>query len=353
MKASHQSFLPIFMTLCCGLAGLVQAPAALALVEYGEPSKGGQFNFSAPGNPSGGASPGAAPSLPRYNVSKPSEVGAKGKSSEVQSFASTGGSRGGVKGGGEHFFRFNTTYDSLRFGSGMGDASGSRVGLYRMQLGLETPYNIFINGETYFAQSESKALNPTDKPDKFWQGNSLAILGFNWLALGEAHERVKIDLYGGMQFPLGNSSFASTRTDYVAGMSTTKTFYNFALGLEAEIRMMGAPKSEQELAVGNLTQLALGLGWLISSDIRLEVEGQYVRMSAYSKDERINRLKKDVTYSGITSRLFLGITSGVEWLLGGSFQGKKLADSNIASARLYNMKNIYGNSLFTGLQITL
>ncbi len=218
---------------------------------------------------------------------------------------------------------------------------------------FQTQYNLYMDFSYWAATSELKNSEGEDESLENENGRLKFILGFNWLRFGSAQEMATVDLYGGALFK-GSGGVASTRTDKVIGVETSKRFYNFALALGYEYHITGTPSAESESAIGNINILKTSLGWMVSNDISFTLEGGMVKLASNDNPDRVNKIDEEVEFSYVRPTVILGLSPNVGLEMGGVFRTRRAQNTNsLVSAKLWNIPGAYGNSLFAGLKITI
>lgn len=227
-----------------------------------------------------------------------------------------------------------------------------KVSLYSINGHFQTPYNIFLDFSYWSASTDSSNLSESNKQQ--W-GNPTFKLGFNWLTFGAAQDQATIDFYAGAMLPgQKKSDFASSRLDKIAGVEVTKRFYDFALQLGYEIRLPSAPKAETETSIGNIQKITAALGWKVSEDIRFAVEGVMYKIGHNDLNISGSTFSKDLEVSYVSPKVSLGLASFVDLELGALYQTRKVEiKDDLVQARLWDLKGLYGNSLFANLSFSL
>lgn len=244
-------------------------------------------------------------------------------------------------------FSIRGGYQSLGVKTSQGEG---KLTMFKSDLHFQTAYDLFLSASHYYATSDSKVLNGDGNTHS---GNPTVKLGLNWIKIGGTGTEAGVDLYGGAMIK-GASLYASSRTDKIVGIETSKRFYDFALGLGYEFRLTGTPSKIEEVAIGNISRLSAAFGWVVSSDIRFLLEGASYTISPYKDELREARLDHRVSFSSVSPQVHLGLASIVELLLGARFQTKtKGVDDQVVGARLWDLEGLYGNAIFTGLNISM
>jgi hypothetical protein len=223
----------------------------------------------------------------------------------------------------------------------------------KLNLGLmvHTPYDLYLDISYWEAKSSFDIVDNSLKNT----GNARYVLGFNWFK-GQGS---RADIYVGRVQGAEESQFASSRSDNVIGLETTKQIESVVLGFGAEYRITGKPSEESEYAVGNITQLSAGIGWIVSNDIRFTFEAYAYKVAQNNDDGITNKLGKEYTFSTFEPKLHLQLFPAVEMELAGSFRTNKPDLKNdteiqeFIGAKLLDLKGSYGNSIYAGLNFSI
>ncbi|WP_372654666.1 hypothetical protein [Halobacteriovorax sp.] len=218
---------------------------------------------------------------------------------------------------------------------------------------FQTQYNLYMDFSYWAATSELRNNDGEDESLENEKGRLKFIVGFNWLRFGSAQEMATVDIYGGALFK-GSGGVASTRTDKVIGIETSKRFYNFALALGYEYHITGTPGAETESEIGNINLLKTSLGWMVSNDISFTLEGGMVTLAKSESTDRVNKIDEETEFSYVKPSVILGLSPNVGLEMGGVFRTRRAQNTNsLVSAKLWNIPGAYGNSLFAGLKIRI
>ena len=216
---------------------------------------------------------------------------------------------------------------------------------------IQTNYNVFTNINYWYASSDSDSLASTSRTQA---GNPTVRLGFNWLKFGKAEEMATIDLYGGAMFKATDSEFGSSRFDKLAGVETSKRFFDLALALGWELRITGSPSNPDESAIGNINKLSAAIGWRVSPDINFSVEGVNYKVSGNKGTEYDSIMTRGFSFSYISPKMNLKIGTFIGLEMGAIFRTDKVEISEeIVGAKLWDLEGLYGNSIFGGLNLTI
>lgn len=222
------------------------------------------------------------------------------------------------------------------------EIESQKYGAIILNTHFQTPFNIYFDLSYWNARSSSGSQN----------GNPKAIIGFNWIRFGAPSEEARLDLYGGAKIS-GNSDLASSRTDKIFGVETTKRFGSFGLGIGYDISVVGTPKKSNELAIGNINRITMSGGWIVSNDIEFELEAESFKVAS-GDDQLSNRLAKSISFSCLSPKLNLALAPAVNLELGARFRTKKAtSEQDLKAAKLFDLHGAYTNSLFAGLNLTL
>jgi hypothetical protein len=234
-------------------------------------------------------------------------------------------------GGSRSDFTLSTNYEISQINS-------NKVGSINYDMHFQTPYNIFLDTSYWQADYLGKNLS----------GNPKFILGFNWIKFGNQADEARLDLMAGMRLP-GQAGLASTRTDKIFGLETTKRFFNFGLGLGYELTMTGNPKNHDEMSVGNIHRLSVSAGWMVSNDIQFELEAENFKVMESSDLTSVNRLSTTQSFSTLSPKINLGLSSYINFILGARYQMQRAP----IAAKVFDFHGAYSNSVFTGLNFSI
>lgn len=233
-------------------------------------------------------------------------------------------------------FSFTANYEAR-------EIEAEKMGVINLNTHLQTPFNVFLDLTYWNAQNSEGPQN----------GNPKGIIGFNWLRFGDPSNEAKLDLYAGAKLS-GTSALASSRTDKIFGVETTKRFGTFGLGIGFDTTLTGAPKNSDDMSIGNIQRIAVSGGWMVSNDIQFELEAENFKISESSDANRVNRLENSVSFSALSPKLNLILAPGIGVEMGARFRTNKPKTSqDLRSAKLFDLHGAYSNSLFTGLNLSL
>lgn len=233
-------------------------------------------------------------------------------------------------------FSLSTNYESTEINS-------EKIGVLNFNTHLQTPFNVYLDMSYWQAQTKAGSQS----------GNPRFILGFNWLRFGSPSEEARLDIYGGGRFA-GSSEMASSRTDKIFGVETTKRFGTFGLGLGYDMTMTGAPKKETDMSLGNIHRIVVSGGWMVSNDIQFEVELENFKINPAKDSTRANKLTETASFSTLSPKLNLMIVPAVNLEMGARFRtNKPKIGQSLASAKLFDLHGAYSNSLFAGLHFNI
>jgi hypothetical protein len=244
-------------------------------------------------------------------------------------------------------FELSTDYESINVQS---DTAVGKVSKLNFDGYFETNYNLFLDLSFWTASSEQIAI--ADQSD-YQKGNPVAKMGFNFFRHGAVSEMSSIDIFGGASFGAKNSNFATSRTDKIFGVTSSKRFMQFVFGMQYEYRITGAPKDSVEMGIGNMQLLSATLGWQVSRDISFFLEGGTVKIAGKNDADRELSLGEKVSFGYVNPELQLGISPSVQLSLGAIFRTKRLRQENIVAAKLWDVKGSYGSSIIAGLKLSI
>jgi hypothetical protein len=228
-------------------------------------------------------------------------------------------------------FSFSSNYE-------ISQLKTEKVGTMNFDLHIQSPYNVFLDGSFWQANYKGKSQ----------AGNPKIILGFNWLKIGNASDEARLDLLAGMRLP-GQSELATSRTDKIFGVETTKRFMNFGLGLGYDLTLAGDTKKQDETSIGNIHRFSVSAGWMVSNDIQFELEAENFKVNPAADQTRSNRLIAPASFSTLSPKMNLGIASFVNFVLGARFQMQK----SPLDAKVFDLHGANSNSIFTGLNFNI
>jgi hypothetical protein len=227
---------------------------------------------------------------------------------------------------------------SLTTGYEISEIKSEKVGSINFDLHFQTPYNVFFDGSFWQADYQGKGQ----------AGNPKFTLGLNWLKIGSPSDEARLDLTAGMRLA-SKSEIATSRTDKIFGIETTKRFMSFGVGLAYDLTIASEPTNEAEMAIGNIHRIAVSTGWMVSNDIQFELEAENFRVLQSSDTNRPNRLQAPISFSTLSPKLNLGLSPYVNFILGARYQMQKTT----VSAKIFDLHGANSNSIFTGLNISI
>lgn len=305
------------ITLTVLLGIILFSSQAFALVDYSEPTA----QAPAKKRPS------------RIKINK--RPGNSMKASRPSSNSSAGSSIGE--------FSLGTSYQSSNIE--IGEKVG-KVNAWHFDGRFQTNYGFYLSASHYVGSSDSLDLT---EESEIQQGNPVAKIGFNWLQFGGGADAGTIDIIAGASFGQSNSDFASSRTDKIFGVETTKKIASMVLGLGYEYRITGSA-GEEEMNIGNIQQMYVVLGWMATPDIRFSLEAGTYKIGL---GEGTYFLDEKTSFGYASPQVHLAISPFVSLDLGAIFRTKRLGNDELINARLYDLKGAYGSSLLAGLTMAL
>jgi len=233
-------------------------------------------------------------------------------------------------------FSLTTNYEAI-------EINNQKAGVLNFNTHVQTPFNVYFDLSYWQAQTKIGSQS----------GNPKFILGFNWLRFGSPSEEARLDIYGGARMK-GSSELASSRTDKIFGVETTKRFGTFGLGLGYDITMTGTPKKENDMSLGNIHRIAVSGGWMVSNDIQFEVELENFKINPAKDQSRPVRLSEAASFSTLSPKLNLTIVPAVNLEMGARFRtNKPKNEGQLSQAKLFDLHGAYSNSLFAGLNFNI
>jgi hypothetical protein len=244
-------------------------------------------------------------------------------------------------------FRFNSSYETLTVETTKGD---SKVNFYNFDGHVDLPYELYIDMSYYMARAGDYKMTETTSTQN---GNIQAKLGVRWLEFGSGHNRSAVDFLVGGVFA-EKSDFATSRSDKIFALETTKILGVLGLGLGYEVRLTGTPDKDTEVDVGTIQKMSAMVAMQLTGDIRLSVEGNYYNIGMGEPNGDRPYLSKKVSFGVLNPNLNLSISPMVDLSLGGSFRSKRATNQEeLADAGLWYQRGIFGNSVHAGLNINL
>lgn len=310
------NFIKIFLTLLVGIVLL--STNALALVDYSSPVDSE-----------------ARSKTPRRKI----KIN-KRPSNSVQATSSP--SRASSRSLG--VFELRTSYLSQNIE--VGNRTG-KVDSWAFEGQFQTSYGVYLVANHYMASS--KSLDLTSKSEN-QQGNPSVKIGFNWLRFGGGADAGSVDILVGASFGQGNSDFATSRTDKIFGIETTKRMGVMVLGIGYEFKVTGTPGTEEELDIGNIQKMYAVLGWMATGDIRFSFEAGTYKVNLGDGNYGLD---KKTSFGYVAPELHLALSPSVSLDLGAIFRTKRLGNEDLIDARLYDLKGAYGSSILAGLSLAL
>lgn len=250
---------------------------------------------------------------------------------------------------GERYFSVTSGIETLELPY---QNENNKVSMYALSGHFQTPYNIYMDASYWAASAKPETV--TDK-GSIQLGNPTIKLGLNWLTLGGAQDLATFDFTAGLMLAgPKNSDFASSRMDKMFGVELTKRFYDFALQLGYEYRLAGDPKLSRETPTGNIQKITTSLGWKVSYDISFALEGVMYKVGRNDLNRSGAGLSNDLNFAYVSPKLSLGLASFIDLEMGALYRTRRVSPKDdIVEARLWDLKGLYGNSLFANLVLSL
>jgi len=213
--------------------------------------------------------------------------------------------------------------------------------LVKVGMKYQTDFNLYVDTSFWAGKVGG---------DTFGPGNLQLALGYGLSGVGNA----TLDLVAGVNFSTWDSHYASGRVDQIYSLFSTKRFSSFIFGLGTQWRVTSDSKLEEVTSIGNIGTYFVMLGLEISKDINIFIEGGLVSIAPGKANGSGNYLKQKMKYTYLSPLLQLGIFSQLWVELGAAFKiNDEGYDDSLAGARLFDLKGIYGNSLFTEIKYAL
>ena len=222
------------------------------------------------------------------------------------------------------------------------EIESSKYGFVNLNTHFQTPFNMYLDLSYWSATTKAGSQN----------GNPKILLGLNWFKFGGPSDEAKIDFIAGTKLS-GKSQLASSRTDKIFGLETTKKFGSFGMGFGYDLTLTGTAKNDTEMDIGNIHRIVVSGGWMVSNDIQFEMEAENFRITEGSSDKLVT-LSKEITFSTLSPKLNLSLAPAVNLELGARFRmSKPASNQDLKLAKLYDVHGAYSNSMFAGLGISL
>ena len=219
---------------------------------------------------------------------------------------------------------------------------------YKMNLYYRPQSDLYIKLGYYFGFADSLNLNENQSR----KGNLDLRVVANWLSWSNGSFNSKLDLFGGVSLKESNSNFGASRTDKMIGFETSRNFSNLIFSLGHEYHMTGKPKNQGELAIGDIRKYYGVLGWKVTPDINFAVEAVHYKISPTSKS--YDSLKNKVSSGHLSPWLFLNLSKKFDFILGAVFRTNKIRqEEELRRARLWSHQGLYGNSIFTKINLNI
>jgi len=107
------------------------------------------------------------------------------------------------------------------------------------------------------------------------------------------------------------------------------------------------------MKIGNIFKSSAFLGWAVSNDIKIQVEGVNVKIQQ-SDDSIYPSLNQDISFNYLSPRLFLGIIPNCDLTIGATYSiGNQIDPDTLAQARLWDLNNGMGNSIYAGVNVSM
>ncbi len=260
----------------------------------------------------------------------------------------SGGSSTKVKSGARSkVFNIYTTYETLKIKN---ESSTSKVNIINLVARLDTIYSVFLESSYHLYSTNNDSITSSSK---YQNGNLKALVGFNWLNLGPKFRETMLDLYAGSIIGNTNSDYSTSRNDSFVGVETRKNFFRVVVGLGYEARFVGSAKNNSEMKIGNIFKSSAFLGWAVSNDIKIQIEGVNVKIQ--QSDNSISpALNQDISFNYLSPRLFLGIISNCDLTIGATYGfGGQIDPGILSQARLWDLNYGMGNSVYAGINVSM
>ena len=211
---------------------------------------------------------------------------------------------------------------------------------------FQSHYNIYLDLSYWTANARSRKL--FDDKRGFQKGNPTGLVGINWFETGPVDQRASMDILLGGTLGEKNSSLAFSRNDTSFGIKTVKYFGPVSLKITYTHTKTGRPKRQEEMDIGPLQSIQGTLYWK-RPRTSFSLESGAHRIRAVGEDIHPLRLTKKISFAYLGSHMTFHLGDRIQLKLGAVFKTRGSTDHSLLSAKLYNVKGSYGNSLFIGL----
>ena len=227
-------------------------------------------------------------------------------------------------------------------------SKNDNASFYKMNLYYRPQSDLYLKLGYYFGLADSLNLNESQSK----KGNLDFRFVANWLSWSNGSFNSKLDLFGGVSLKETNSNFGSSRTDKIVGFETSRNFSNLIFSLGHEYHMTGKPSNQGELAIGDIRKYYGVLGWKVTSDINFALEAVHYEVASTSKASY--SLKNKVSSGHLSPWLFLNLSKKFDFILGAVFRTNKIREEEkLRKARLWSYQGLYGNSVFTKINLNI
>ena len=227
-------------------------------------------------------------------------------------------------------------------------SKNDNASFYKMNLYYRPQSDLYLKLGYYFGFADS--LNLYENQSR--KGNLDFRLVANWLSWSNGSYNSKLDFFAGVSLKERSSNFGSSRTDKVVGFETSRNFSNLIFSLGHEYHMTGKPKNQDELAVGDIRKYYGILGWKVTPDINFAIEAVHYEIAPTSKGD--DSLKNKVSSGHLSPWLFLNLSKKFDFILGAVFRTNKIRQKDkLRRARLWSYQGLYGNSVFTKINLNI
>ncbi|MBI2520457.1 MAG: hypothetical protein HYV97_08560 [Bdellovibrio sp.] len=226
----------------------------------------------------------------------------------------------------------------------------SKVRATGLEARINSPWNFHFDMKYAMYSTDDQELSSESGQQK---GNPELKVGIDWLDFGGAQDRTTLTFIAGATLAASDSTLGSSRTDKIAGLETTKRFYSFGLGLGYELHLVGNPKQEEEMEIGNIHHIYGGFDFELSPDIALGIMADNYSVGAVTGSSRINHLNEKLSFSSVATSLTLRPQGFFAIELGARFNTKRVqSPESLSRARLWGLPGAYGNTIYTGLGVS-
>lgn len=177
-------------------------------------------------------------------------------------------------------------------------------------------------------------------------------LGFHWLQFDPGVNQTDIDLITGYRLGNKNSLLTSSRNEAFLGLTTSKRFSEFALGLGYTYHMPSTPQDPLDQEIGAVNVISASLGYRAQNNIHFLLEGKSYRIDRSDRSDDFG-LRENLSFSSLSPQMVLKVGRKVQLKLAALFQVERLNSLGAERANLWEYPGAYGNLLSAGLNFSI